>query len=79
MDDTPVATVRIKVGEATTCQVATLVDASKVLIDWPAARRGPFYQMAREKVEAANAGKVTPGEGMAAFVELCRHAGVLVE
>ncbi|RVA31196.1 DUF982 domain-containing protein, partial [Mesorhizobium sp. M7A.F.Ca.US.001.01.1.1] len=31
-------------GSDTIRDVATLRDASEILIDWPQAKRGPFYQ-----------------------------------
>jgi uncharacterized protein DUF982 len=70
---------RIKpVGSDTIREVATLKDASEVLIDWPQARRGPFYQAAREQVEAALEGKTSAAQAQEAFTALCNHAGVLV-
>ncbi|RUY51855.1 DUF982 domain-containing protein, partial [Mesorhizobium sp. M7A.F.Ca.CA.001.05.1.1] len=58
--------------------VTTLRDASEILIDWPQAKRGPFYQAAREKVEAALETQTGAAEAQEAFAALCSHAGVLV-
>ncbi|MER9306224.1 DUF982 domain-containing protein [Mesorhizobium sp. M0293] len=70
---------RIKLhGSDTIRDVATLKDASEILIDWPQAKRGPFYQAAREKVEAALENEANAAEAQEAFVALCNHAGVLV-
>lgn len=55
-----------------------LEDACKALIDWPHARRGPFYQAARERIEAALKGEVTEGEAAESFLALCQHAGIVV-
>jgi len=71
--------VRIKPhGSNTISAVATLQDASEVLIDWPPASRGPFYQAAREKIEAALENKGGAAQAQEAFTALCDHAGVLV-
>lgn len=53
--------------------------ACEVLVDWPHARRGPYYQAAREVAEAAAAGKATAAEARQAFVTLADHAGVIVD
>ncbi|WP_292634593.1 DUF982 domain-containing protein [Mesorhizobium sp.] len=58
--------------------VATLKDASEILIDWPQAKRGPFYQAAREKVESALETGTGAAEAQEAFAALCSHSGVLV-
>ncbi|RUZ97629.1 DUF982 domain-containing protein, partial [Mesorhizobium sp. M7A.F.Ca.CA.002.05.1.1] len=50
----------------------------EILIDWPQAKRGPFYQAAREKVEAALETGTGAAEAQEAFAALCSHAGVLV-
>jgi hypothetical protein len=72
------APLRINIGgENTIREVATLQDACEVLIDWPQARRGPFYQSAREQVEAALDGQTTVAKAHETFVALCDHAGVL--
>lgn len=65
-------------GSNTIREVATLQDASEVLIDWPPANRGPFYQAAREKIEAALQNKDGTAQAQEAFTALCDHAGVLV-
>lgn len=65
-------------GSDTIRDVATLKDASEILIDWPQAKRGPFYQAAREQVEAALEGKAVAAQAQEAFAALCHHAGVLV-
>jgi hypothetical protein len=72
--------VKLQVGaEHTLRTVNSVQGASEVLIDWPHARRGPFYQSAREVVEAAIAGKATAEEAREAFAALAAHAGVIVE
>ncbi|TGZ40711.1 DUF982 domain-containing protein [bacterium M00.F.Ca.ET.162.01.1.1] len=65
-------------GSDTIRDVTALQDASEILIDWPQAKRGPFYQAAREKVEAALEDQTGIGEAQEAFFALCNHAGVLV-
>ncbi|TIN18086.1 MAG: DUF982 domain-containing protein [Mesorhizobium sp.] len=65
-------------GSDTIRDITTLKDASEILIDWPQAKRGPFYQAAREQVEAALEGKAGVAEAQEAFAALCNHAGVLV-
>lgn len=65
-------------GSDTIRDVATLRDASEILIDWPQAQRGPFYQAAREQVEAALENETGAAEAPEAFAALCSHAGVLV-
>jgi hypothetical protein len=65
-------------GSDTIRDVTTLKDASEILIDWPQAKRGPFYQTAREQVEAALEGKTSSAQAQEAFTALCDHAGVLV-
>jgi hypothetical protein len=65
-------------GSDTIRDVTTLRDASEILIDWPQAKRGPFYQAARKKVEAALESKAGAAEAQEAFAALCNHAGVLV-
>jgi hypothetical protein len=65
-------------GSNTIRDVVTLQDANETLIDWPHARRGPFYQPARKQVEAALEGNTTPAEAQEAFAALCGHAGILV-
>ena len=71
--------VRIKPhGSDTIREVATLQDASEILIDWPQAERGPFYQAAREQIEAALENKTGAAQAQEAFIALCNQAGVLV-
>ncbi|MBZ9681691.1 DUF982 domain-containing protein [Mesorhizobium sp. CO1-1-7] len=65
-------------GSETIREVATLQDASEILIDWPQARRGPFYQTAREKIESALANNEGAAQAQEAFTALCDHAGLLV-
>ncbi|MBZ9743387.1 MULTISPECIES: DUF982 domain-containing protein [unclassified Mesorhizobium] len=65
-------------GSDTIREVATLQDASEILIDWPQAKRGPFYQTAREKVEAALQNNEGAAQAQEAFTALCDHAGLLV-
>jgi Protein of unknown function (DUF982) len=79
MVDLPLVTpMRIKPhGSDTIRHVATLKDASEILIDWPHAKRGPFYQAARETVEAAMNGKESASQAQEAFAALCDHAGVV--
>lgn len=73
------ATLRIRPhGSDTIRDVATLEDASQILIDWPHAKRGPFYQAAREKIEASLANGQALADAQEAFTALCDHAGVLV-
>ena len=70
--------IRIKPhGSDTIRDVDTLRDASEILIDWPHAKRGPFYQAAREQIEAALDGN-GGAQAQEAFAALCNHAGVLV-
>ncbi|QPC86250.1 DUF982 domain-containing protein [Mesorhizobium sp. NBSH29] len=72
--------VKLTVGnEHTIRTVQSVKDACEVLIDWPQARRGPFYQSTREVVEAAIAGKKTAEEARTALMALAVHAGVLVD
>jgi len=69
---------RVRVGtDGTVRDVSTVQDACEVLIDWPSARRGPFYQSAREAVEAALDGNVSAMAAQEAFAALCDHAGIL--
>ncbi|TPM38105.1 DUF982 domain-containing protein [Mesorhizobium sp. B2-3-4] len=65
-------------GSDTIREVATLQDASEILIDWPQAKRGPFYQAAREKVETALEKTEGAAQAQEAFTALCDHAGLLV-
>lgn len=65
-------------GSDTIRDIATLKDASEILIDWPQAKRGPFYQAAREQIEAALESKTGALRAQEAFAALCNHAGVLV-
>jgi hypothetical protein len=65
-------------GSDTIRDLVTLRDASEILIDWPQAKRGPFYQAAREQVEAALNGDGGAAQAQEAFAALCNHAGVLV-
>ena len=72
-------TIRVQAGSSNTIrEVTSLRDACEVLIDWPHARRGPFYQSAREAVEAAINGSLPVDKASEAFAALCDHAGVLV-
>ncbi|UCI34247.1 DUF982 domain-containing protein [Mesorhizobium sp. B4-1-4] len=65
-------------GSDTIREVTTLQDASEILIDWPHAKRGPFYQAAREKIEAALESNAGAAQAQEAFTALCDHAGLLV-
>jgi len=70
---------RVQAGDPNTSRkVTSLQDACEVLIDWPHARRGEYYEAARTVVEAAQRGEKTVAEAYHAFAELCEHAGVLV-
>lgn len=74
--DTPV---RVQAGDGATLRdVRSVEGACEVLIDWPHARRGPYYQSALEVVNAALDGNATAAEAREAFADLCAHAGVLV-
>ena len=79
MVDLPLGTpMRIKPhGSDTIRHVSTLRDASEMLIDWPHAKRGPFYKAAREAVEAAMNGNGSASQAREAFVALCDDAGVV--
>ena len=71
--------VRVQAGDGKTLRdVRSVEGACEVLIDWPHARRGPFYQSALEVVNAALEGSATVGEAREAFADLCAHAGILV-
>lgn len=71
--------IKVKQGaNATVREVRSVKGASEVLIDWPHARRGPFYQSARETVESALKGEASAAQAREAFAALCDHAGVLV-
>ena len=73
------APLRIKpAGSDSIRDVVTVQDANEILIDWPQARRGPFYQAAREKVQAALDGEISAAQAQEAFAALCDHAGILV-
>ncbi|UCI22068.1 DUF982 domain-containing protein [Mesorhizobium sp. B2-1-8] len=65
-------------GSDTIREVATLQDASEILIDWPQAKRGPFYQAAREKIESALENDESAAQAQEDFTALCEHAGLLV-
>ncbi|MGE0502266.1 MAG: DUF982 domain-containing protein [Rhizobiaceae bacterium] len=64
--------------DGTIATVATLREACDVLVDWPHARRGPFYLAARERVEGAIKGETPVREAAESFLALCEHAGVIV-
>jgi hypothetical protein len=66
-------------GGSTTREVKSVNGACEILIDWPHAKRGPYYQSAREVMQAALDGKATPAEAREAFAALAAHAGILVE
>ncbi|UVK46733.1 DUF982 domain-containing protein [Mesorhizobium sp. AR07] len=66
-------------GSSTVRQVKSVNGACEMLIDWPQAKRGPYYQSARETVEGAIEGTSTPSQAREAFVALAEHAGILVE
>jgi hypothetical protein len=66
-------------GGSTTREVKSVNGASEILIDWPHAKRGPYYQSAREVVQAALDGKATPDQAREAFAALAGHAGILIE
>lgn len=71
--------VRVQAGEGDTLRdVRSVEGACEVLIDWPHAHRGPFYQAALQVVNAAIEGETSTGEAREAFADLCAHAGVLV-
>lgn len=70
--------IRVQTGNSVK-DVQSVRDACDVLIDWPHARRGPFYQSAREVVEAALNGRANAQEAREAFLALISHAGVLVD
>ena len=72
--------VRVQAGDANTLRdVRSVEGACEVLIDWPHARRGPFYQSALEVVNSALEDRATIAEAREAFADLCAHAGILVE
>ena len=65
---------RIRLHDSDTIRdITTLRDASEILIDWPQAKRGPFYQAAREQVEAALESKAGAAEAQEAFAALCNR------
>lgn len=70
--------IRVQTGNSVK-DVQSVQDACDVLIDWPHARRGPFYQSAREVIEAAMIGRANAEEAREAFLALVTHAGVLVD
>lgn len=72
--------VRVQAGSENTIKdVQSVQDACDILIDWPHARRGPFYQSARGVVEAALIGRASPQEAREAFMALASHAGILID
>jgi hypothetical protein len=72
--------VKVTVGSSSTVRVVeTVQGACEVLIDWPHAQRGPFYQSTREVVEAVIDGVATTEEAREAFAALAEHAGILVD
>lgn len=74
------SSVRIKPhGGSSVRDVDTVDGACEILIDWPHAKRGPYYQSAREVVQAALGGTATPHQAREAFVALAGHAGVLID
>lgn len=75
--DTPI---RVQAGDRNTLRdVRSVEGACEVLIDWPHARRGPYYQAALDVVNAALEGTASVAEARDAFMDLCAHAGILVE
>ncbi|MBZ9674304.1 DUF982 domain-containing protein [Mesorhizobium sp. ES1-1] len=60
-------------------EVKSVNGACEILIDWPHAKRGPYYQSAREVVQAALDGKATPHQAREAFVALAGHADILID
>ena len=59
--------VRVQAGDGKTLRdVRSVEGACEVLIDWPHARRGPFYQSALEVVNAALEGSATNTSSQAA-------------
>jgi hypothetical protein len=74
------STIRIRPhGSETVRDVKSVNGACEVLIDWPHAKRGPYYQSARETIEGAIEGKATPAQAREAFAALAEHAGMLVD
>lgn len=65
-------------GSTTVREVRSVNGACEALIDWPHAKRGPYYQSARELVQDALDGKATPDQARDAFRALAEHAGILV-
>jgi len=65
-------------GGETVREVKSINGACEILIDWPHGKRGPFYQSAREVVQAALEGKATPAQAREAFAALAAHAGILI-
>lgn len=66
-------------GGSSVREVKTVNGACEILIDWPHAKRGPYYQSAREVVQAALDGTASPHQAREAFVALAGHAGVLFD
>lgn len=66
-------------GGNTVREVKSVNGACDILIDWRHAKRGPYYQSAREVVQAALEGKASPAQARVAFVALAAHAGILAE
>lgn len=68
----------IRSGADSSRRIATLQDAVNVLVDWPQAKRGEFYRAAREAIDGAVKGKVTPAQAQEMFAAFCNHTGILV-
>ena len=66
-------------GGSSVREVKSVNGACEILIDWPHAKRGPYYQSAREVVQAALDGTATPHQAREAFVALAGHAGILID
>ncbi|MFA6153279.1 DUF982 domain-containing protein [Mesorhizobium sp.] len=66
-------------GGSSVRDVDTVDGACEILIDWPHAKRGPYYQSAREVVQAALGGTATPHQAREAFVALADHTGVMID
>ena len=64
-------------GADTIREVATLQDASEILIDWPHASRGPFYQAALRCCRDALDGWTPPEKAMRAMIDAAREARIL--
>lgn len=71
--------IRIKEGNFSFRDIATVADAADFLHAWPHDKRNPFFYLAENAMQLAINGSLQADEARETFRTFCSEAGILAE